>query len=58
MVYLFVKIVILFLINHLKLLLIVVKKDLLIDDQIFPIVKIVKNLFMYNISSLQIINTL
>ena len=34
------------------------KKDLLIDDQILPIVKIVKNLFMYNISSLQIINTL
>ena len=37
----------LFLINHLKLLLIVVKKDSLIDDQISPIVKIVKNLFMY-----------
>ena len=52
------KIVMLFLISRLKLLLIVVKKDLLIDDQIFPIVKIVKNLFMYNISSLQIINTL
>ena len=58
MVCLFVKIVILFLINHLKLLLIVVKKDLLIDDQIFPIVKVVKNLFMYNISSLQPINAL
>ena len=34
------------------------KKDLLINDQIFHIVKTVKNLFMYNISSLQIINTL
>ena len=41
------------LINRLKLLLIVVKKDLLIENQIFHIVKIVKNLFMYNISSLQ-----
>ena len=30
------------------------KKDLLIDNQISPNVKIVKNLFMYNISSLQI----
>ena len=34
------------------------KKDSLINDQIFYIVKIVKNLFMYNISSLQIINPL
>ena len=31
----------------LKLLLIVVEKDLLIDERIFHIVKIIKNLFMY-----------
>ena len=47
MIRLFVKIVMLFLINHLKLLLIVVKKDSLIENQISHIVKIVKNLFMY-----------
>ena len=35
-------------INLLKLLLIVVKKDLLIDDQTFPIVKIVKNCLCVN----------
>ena len=35
----------LFLINRLKLLLIVVKKDLLIENQIFHIAKTVKNLF-------------
>ena len=58
MVCLFVKIVMLFLINRLKLLLIVVKKDLLIENQISHTVKIIKNLFMYNISSLQIFNTL
>ena len=40
------KIVMLFLINRLKLLLIVVKEDLLIENQIFHIVKIVKNLFV------------
>ena len=37
----------LFLINRLKLLLIVVKKDLLIDDQIFHIAKNGKKSFMY-----------
>ena len=47
MVCLFAKIVTLFLIDRLKLLLIVEEKDLLIDEQIFHIVKIVKNLFMY-----------
>ena len=47
MVYLFVKVVTLFLIDHLKFLLIVVEKDLLIDEQIFHIAKIVKNSFMY-----------
>ena len=41
----FVKIVMLFLINHLKLLLIVVKKDSLIENQIFHIAKTVKNFF-------------
>ena len=41
----FVKIVMLFLMNLLKLLLIVVKKDSLIENQIFPIAKTVKNLF-------------
>ena len=40
------KIVMLFLINHLKFLLIVVKKDLLIENQIFHIVKIAKK-FVY-----------
>ena len=34
------------------------RKKLLIENQIFHIVKIVKNLFMYNTSSLQIINPL
>ena len=47
MIYLFVKAVMLFLINHLKLLLIVVDKNLLIENQISPIAKTVKNLFAY-----------
>ena len=37
----------LFLINRLKLLLIVVKKDSLIENQIFHFAKTVKSLFMY-----------